>query len=82
VAIVIAEDNWIGVEGFGIEHKNKQDVGKNGLSSFNEAGRIAERNLVWKALSHYRSNDSRAAREPGVSRPALYTLMKKHNPYM
>ena len=46
--IGIAEDNWIGVEDFRMEHKGKQYVGKNELPSPNEARWIAERTLSGK----------------------------------
>lgn len=78
-AIVNAENVWISAEDLGIEHEIKQSITKNGLSSLNEARRIVERNLVENALSQYSGNVSRAARELGVSRPTLYTLIKKHN---
>lgn len=77
-AIVIAEGDWISEKDIGIGREEMDRLGKRCLSPLGEAKRIVERNLIEDALARYSGNVSRAARELGVSRPTLYSLIKKH----
>ena len=47
--------------------------------SLREARTRTEHQSVLEALVKHRGNISRAAKEPGVSRPTFYELLEKHN---
>jgi len=71
-AVVMAEGHWVTAEDLGFEEENEQ------LSlDLRLAREVAERQVIQRALDIHKYNMSRTAGALGVSRPSLYSLMKK-----
>lgn len=76
-AIVKTESEWITEKE--IELEPLRDTWQSRLfPTLRQARHNLERTLIEKALRNAKGNISRASRELGVSRTALYTLVKKH----
>jgi two-component system NtrC family response regulator len=71
----MARGRLIGLADLGLE---AADVPGQGGRRLKEARNQVERELLLEALARTQGNISQAARELGVSRPALHDLLHKH----
>jgi len=71
-AVVLAEGNRITSADLGFAESNKPQS-----SSLREARENAEREVIQRTLNIYDNNVSHAAAALGISRPSLYSLVKK-----
>ena len=71
-AVVLAEGNRITSADLGFAENNKPQS-----SSLREARENAEREVIQRTLNIYDNNVSHAAAALGISRPSLYSLVKK-----
>ena len=74
-AVIMARGRFIGLADLGLE---AADVPGQGGRRLKEARNQVERELLLEALARTQGNISQAARELGVSRPALHDLLHKH----
>lgn len=74
-AIVMTEDGWITPEG--LELKGLEILSR--PKTLAEHRDLIEKDTIIKTLNRYNWNISRACKELGISRPHLYTLIKKFN---
>ncbi|MBT8439283.1 MAG: AAA family ATPase, partial [Gammaproteobacteria bacterium] len=71
-AVVLAEGNQITAADLGFEESTEKP-----LKSLREAREQAEREIIEHTLAVYDNNVSHAAAALGISRPSLYSLVKK-----
>jgi len=71
-AVILAEGKQIGAEDLGFDEEHEHP-----LMNLRQARERVERQVIQRALAKYDNNMSRAAEALGVSRPSLYSLVKK-----
>jgi len=71
-AVVMAEGHWVTAEDLGFEDENESFS-----LDLRRAREVAERQVIARALDIHSHNMSHAAGALGISRPSLYSLMKK-----
>lgn len=74
-AVVMAESELVGVDDLELGSEEAADVP---LLTLREARELAERQAILRACQFSDNNLSRAAELLGVTRPTLYSLMRKH----
>jgi two-component system NtrC family response regulator len=74
-AVVLAEGNQITAADLGFSEGDDHSQSLN----LRVAREQVERQIIQRALSIYNNNVTHAAQAMGVSRPSLYSLIKKHN---
>ncbi|GMQ88384.1 MAG: PEP-CTERM-box response regulator transcription factor [Gammaproteobacteria bacterium] len=71
-AVILAEGKRIAAEDLGFDEKHEPES-----LNLRQARERVERQAIQRALAKYDNNVSRAAKALGVSRPSLYSLVKK-----
>ncbi len=74
-AVVLAEGNQIMAADLGFSEEGDHSQSLN----LRVAREQVERQIIQRALSIYNNNVTHAAQAMGISRPSLYSLIKKHN---
>ena len=77
----MAEGELIDAEDLGLKRQPVMapETPADDLSSLRQAKELVEKIHVEEALARHGGNISRTAREIGVSRPTLYSFIKKYN---
>lgn len=77
-AVILEDGDAISAEALELEAKPEPDVAGLDFVNLKQARETLEKQLLSRALSQFGGNITQAAEELGVSRPTLYSMMKKY----
>jgi len=78
-AVILEDGDQISAQALELAVVEKRYGAQDGSINLKKAKEVLERQLLACALSQFRGNISQAATELGVSRPTLYSMMKKYD---